>query len=475
MPGFVACCPDADTYSRSKHALIVVMSDIIKNFEELTASFIDSQQLLHHNAPVIVALSGGADSVALLAVLTALHYDCRAAHCNFHLRGDESMRDMQHARDVCDKLGVDLYVKHFDVPAQQALTGESVEMACRTLRYNWFDQLLDRDCAQAVAVGHHREDRAETFMLNLMRGTGIAGLTSMKPRNANTVRPLLAVSRDNIEQYLQQRGLTYITDSSNASDAHRRNRLRNNIFPLLEQMFPGAVDAMLRTITNLESTESIYRDSVRQSQVKYTSGSQIDLARLAADPHAHTLLFELLHPAAFSSTQVRNILAAAGSSGQKFISADQKTTLEISRGVATLSSAIATPGCECHIVDPRHDISEPLRIAVSRNHISAFDPSISKGACTAFFDAEAVDSQACWQLRRYRRGDRIVPFGSKKSKLVSDLFAMAKYSAEQKRQAWIMTRNDEPVWIPGLRNSALWSVGPHTREYITMQLLTHPS
>ena len=220
---------------------------LLCDFERRTADFITSRRLLRSDAPVIVALSGGADSVALLAVLLRLGYDCRAAHCNFHLRGEESMRDMNHCRAVAEKLDVDLYVRDFDVSARRsAFPGESVEMACRELRYNWFSDLLDRECAQAVAVGHHREDRAETFMLNLMRGAGIAGLTSMRPQSGNVVRPLLPFTRREIEDYVAQHGLTFINDSSNASDAHRRNRLRNNIFPALEAAFPGALDAVLR-------------------------------------------------------------------------------------------------------------------------------------------------------------------------------------------------------------------------------------
>ncbi|MDE6854695.1 MAG: tRNA lysidine(34) synthetase TilS, partial [Muribaculaceae bacterium] len=183
--------------------------------------------LLHRHAPVLVALSGGADSVALLAVLLRLGYDCRAAHCNFHLRGEESRRDMLHCRDICRKLDADLYVRDFDVAARRRdYPGESVEMACRELRYAWFADLLDRDCAQAVAVGHHREDRAETFMLNLMRGAGIAGLTSMRPRSGNVVRPLLPFTRAEIEDYLAWRGLECFTDSRASSDVRRRRRRR---------------------------------------------------------------------------------------------------------------------------------------------------------------------------------------------------------------------------------------------------------
>ena len=220
--------------------------------------------------PVIVALSGGADSVALLAVLRQLGCDCRAAHCNFHLRGEESMRDMRHVQALCAELGVDLYIRDFDVPAQMKACGESVEMACRTLRYHWFDELLDRERASYIAVGHHREDRAETFMLNLMRGAGLEGLTSMRMVEGNVIRPLLDLSREEIEKYLAACGLGFVTDSTNAENEYRRNSLRNRVFPLLGEIFgSAAIDSVVKTPENLERSRSVYREAIKTKSELY--------------------------------------------------------------------------------------------------------------------------------------------------------------------------------------------------------------
>lgn len=438
-------------------------------FERLTAQYISDEGLLHRAAPVVVALSGGADSVALLAVLTALGYDCRAAHCNFHLRGEESMRDMRHAIDVADRLGVDIYLRDFDVAARMERTGESVEMACRSLRYAWFDNLLDHDSAQALAVGHHREDRVETFMLNLFRGTGIAGLTAMRPRSGSVVRPLLQFSRADIEAYLAERGLNFIVDSSNASDAHRRNRLRNNILPLIEEQFPGATDAILRTVSNLEAAEQIYRRAVDDTIKRYMSSGGIDLAALGCEAQAPTILFEHLKTYGFNFTQASDMLAAAGESGRSFYAADRTIVAEIDRGMLSLHNATDCADGDVYDVYPGRDITAPVHIAVSRGDISTFKPERA-GAMVAYFDAAALDGDARWQLRHYRRGDRMVPFGSVKSKLVSDLFANAKYGARQKREAWFLTRNGEIVWALGLRNSAAFALGPGTNSYIRLEV-----
>ncbi|MDE6498076.1 MAG: tRNA lysidine(34) synthetase TilS, partial [Muribaculaceae bacterium] len=182
---------------------------------------------LRADLPVVVAVSGGADSVALLSIMCEEGYQCVAAHCNFHLRGEESTRDMRFVEQLTEKLGVDLYIKDFNVQAAMAVTGESVEMACRRLRYEWFEELLTLLRADDVAVGHHREDNVETFFLNLARGTGIAGLTGMSYRRDYVVRPLLDCSRMEIEEYLRERGLGYVNGSANAEDHYRRNKISN--------------------------------------------------------------------------------------------------------------------------------------------------------------------------------------------------------------------------------------------------------
>ena len=189
---------------------------MLGEFETCVKRFVDTHlKLSADGGPVIVALSGGADSVALLAVMTALGYDCIAAHCNFGLRGGESERDMAHASAVASRLGARLETVRFDVPARCAATGESVEMACRELRYEWFEKLKRRYGAQALLTGHHRDDNVETMFLNLLRGAGIRGVAGISAAGDRRMSPMLAMSRADILDYLRLRGLDYVTDSSN--------------------------------------------------------------------------------------------------------------------------------------------------------------------------------------------------------------------------------------------------------------------
>ena len=203
------------------------------DFTSVISQFIISHLLLDKKQPILVALSGGADSVALLRVLLDLGYRCEAAHCNFHLRGAEADRDEHFVTDLCHEQDVILHIAHFDVEAHKQARGISTEMACRELRYNWFKTLLAKGDCQAVAVGHHADDNIETVILNMLRGTGIHGLAGMKPRNGHVVRPLLCVTRRQLVEHLHQINQPFIVDSTNHDDGFKRNWVRNVVLPTI--------------------------------------------------------------------------------------------------------------------------------------------------------------------------------------------------------------------------------------------------
>lgn len=450
------------------------MGSFSDRFENETANAIAYGRLLRRDAAVIVALSGGADSVALLSALLSLGYECTAAHCNFHLRGEESMRDMRFCMDLCRTLHVPLMIRNFDVDSYRRENGGSVEMACRDLRYRWFDELLDAERAQAIAVGHHCEDRAETFLLNLMRGAGISGLVSMRPRSGNVVRPLLGHSRADIERYLAEKGLAFITDSTNAANEYRRNRLRNIIIPAFEEAFPGAVKSILTTISNLEKTEVVYRESINGISRRFVTaaagGMKVDVGGMKDAGVSETVLYEMLAPRGFSASQVSDIYRNASESGLRFISVGARYVAELSRGCLDVidvdKSGVAS---DVYTVSINRDIIEPLRIDVSHHPVEDFTVE-GLGADVAYFDADAFSPDSLWTLRHPRRGDRMVPFGMRRSKLLSDIFSNAKYSAEAKRNQWVLLCGDEIVWLPGLRNSAAFCVGPDTKHYIRLSI-----
>lgn len=443
---------------------------MINKFENAVADTISRHSLLVNGDKVVVALSGGADSVALLSSLCHLGYDCIAAHCNFHLRGEESQRDMLHAEAVCSKLGVELSVKDFDVAKRTAKYKESVEMACRALRYEWFGELLISENANVVAVGHHIEDNIETFLLNLMRGTGLEGLCGMKYRRDHIIRPLLDVKRAEIEEYLNEVGLTYIVDSSNSSDLYQRNRLRNWVMPELERNFPNAGKAILSAMSNLASSFSIYKNAIsRYRDACELAPWKFDLNKLdaSAGHSSATVLYEMLKADGITASQCQDIVSSVSKSGLKF-KGKKGGVFELDRGVLSrIEHAGFQWRTEEYDIDLHYDVSMPVNIRVSWHDISEFSPVYDRNVI--YIDQSAVKDGHHWRLRHWRKGDRIMPFGMHGSKLLSDLFSDAKYTSEDKRNAWVLTCNEEIIWAVGLRVSRKYTITQRTSRFIRLE------
>jgi tRNA(Ile)-lysidine synthase len=231
--------------------------------------YIEKYRLLSEDRPVLVGLSGGADSVALLGVLVRLGYPCIALHCNFHLRGEESDRDEAFACEFAESLEVPFHKIDFDTISYAGEKHLSIEMAARELRYAWFEEMRERLGGQAIAVAHHRDDNVETVLMNLIRGTGIRGMSGIRPRNGFIVRPLLCVSREDILAWLVDQGYAYMVDSTNLSDAYTRNFIRLNVLPLLEEINPSARNTIARSAEHLSEPSQPYGLPASQSAQRY--------------------------------------------------------------------------------------------------------------------------------------------------------------------------------------------------------------
>lgn len=438
-------------------------------FVERVKAYIESQSLIDRELPVLVALSGGADSVALLRVLLQLGYDCRAAHCNFHLRGEESDRDERFAVALCDKLNVSLEVKHFDVAAYMNQNGVSLEMACRELRYEWFRQIMDEQNCGCIAVAHHSDDNIETFFLNALRGTGIAGLTGMKPLNGEVVRPLLCVSRADILAWLSELRQDFVTDSTNLENDAKRNRLRNIVLPALYEAFPGAEQSLLTTIGNMRQCNALYQEGVGvlRNIVSDRSGDSltIDLDVLNSFDNREMLVYEILKPYGFNFEQCCDMLTSAV--GRHFTSPSHtvvinRTAIEVSPHKFRDESV--------HVVDLENALIEcPVRLEIKHESDLPFVPDMVDGKKSVAFSPEILQ---CSQvlLRHWREGDRFKPFGMRGSKLVSDLFTDLKLNETEKNAVWLMEADGEIVWVLGFRASQAYAVPKHSKEYILITM-----
>lgn len=433
-------------------------------FENKIQQYIRDHGLLTDGESIIVGLSGGADSVALAAVLTALGYRCVAIHCNYHLRGEESERDAAVAVAVAEHLGICCHVSDFHP------TGSGIEEQCRKMRYSLFDNEMHRHGCTAIAVGHHLEDNVETFMFNAMRGgASLRSLKAMTPRRSDIIRPLLAVTRSDIEEYLRSRGLSWITDSSNASDSYARNRIRNGLLPALRQCRTDAVERVASTIDRLQDNYLLFTDYISELRTRYTDTSgAVDVAAIKdGHPHPVQALYEMLNSRdsdsgnLLSLTQIRNILAAAGDTEPHKFRRSDGVTLVLERGrlcrlkqreeEMTFRATDGLPGIiEADILD-----------------ITDFRPQ--RDSYTLYIDADSDAANGTLTLRAHRNGDRIRPFGMTGSKLVSDIYHDAALSTDSRRQRRIVEYNGKILWVMGLRTSREFTVTPTTHRVLRLR------
>lgn len=417
---------------------------------------------------MIVGLSGGADSVALLKILVHLGYSCIAAHCNFHLRGEESDRDEAFSRQLAESLNIPFYKIDFDTCGYAADHHISIEMAARELRYNWFEELRCELHAQAIAVAHHRDDNIETLLMNLIRGTGIRGLGGIRPKNGYVVRPLLCLTREDILAWLEKEKQPYMTDHTNASDAYRRNFIRLNLLPLMEEINPSVRDALARTAANLSSVEILYNQVVEEARQKvFVRPQSISIPLLMEYSAPDTILYELLQPYHFNRIQVREIFQALyATSGKEFYSSTHRLVKD--RDMLLLSDLEGVGEVdESFLITSETDI-KALPIELSMHSIVyTVDTPIDKDKNTAWLDAAKFRFPLV--VRRWRKGDWFVPFGMKGKQKLSDYFSNNKYSLMDKENCWLLCSGDDILWVIGERTDNRFRVDATTKQVFVVK------
>lgn len=424
-------------------------------FKHKVFRYIEEQALFHASDKILVALSGGADSVALLRVLTGEGYRCVAAHCNFHLRGSESDRDERFVTDLCRQLGVECHVTHFQTEEHARNRGISIEMAARELRYAWFEELRLKVGAGVVAVAHHQDDSVETFLLNLVRGTGINGLKGIAPVNGHVVRPLLCVSRKDILCYLQALHQDYVTDSTNLVDDYTRNKLRLNVLPMLAEINPSVSETIAETARRLSEVDAVYRHAMQEAcqRVKEPDGTII-VSRLMAEVAPRAVLFELLRPMGFNASQQKDIFCCVtrGESGKKFLSDAYVLLLDRDRLLAR--ALCAESRREEYVLR-----SEIIRVPEGRTF------EVPRCSSAAFLDARRVEQPL--HLRLWQSGDSFVPFGMHTFKKVRDYLRDRKLSLfDKENQRVVCTASGTIVWLVNERTDNRFRVTNSTREVL---------
>lgn len=449
--------------------------------------FIASEHLLRVDALYLVALSGGADSVALLLCLKELGYRVEAVHCNFQLRGEESMRDERFCEELCQRENIPLHKVHFDTQSYADLHKVSIEMAARELRYHYFFQLKEALKAEGICVGHHKEDSVETVLINLVRGTGLSGLMGIRPRKNDIIRPLLCVTRQEIEDYLRRHASTFVTDSTNLVDDVVRNKIRLNVLPQLAEINPSVTEAILTTANHLSDVEAIVQESLKEalgkavyffsseSSVSQSSMSkhpfQLDLTTVRAFPSPAYLLFYILKPLGFSSSQIAEMVAHLdGQTGQLWYSSTHELTHD--RGF--------------FMVLPREE-GEPRTLVIPETGRYVYDDQLSlrltertlaPSSTVAFsknptiVDLDASSIRFPLTLRRVAEGDRFTPLGMRGSQLVSDFLTNLKRNRFEKRnQLVLLDATGTILWVLGLRINDRFKMTPQSTSCLQIEIL----
>ena len=441
-------------------------------FVNRVKEFIGSNALLEDGAHVIVGLSGGADSTALLLVLLRLGYRCTAVHCNFHLRGAESDRDQKFTQELCQKLGVELIIRNYDTQNYAKQNGISIEMAARDLRYADFEKIMQELGAAAVCIAHHRDDSVETVLLNLIRGTGIKGLTGIKPRNGHIIRPLLCVSRQEIEDWLQSQNQPYVTDSTNLEADYTRNKIRLQLLPMMRSINPDADSAIADTAAHLQQSYAVYQNAIQQASQKIIKADdnalRINIPMLMELSSAQAFLFEILSPLGFNSSQIESIsLTADAQTGTRFCSPTHEVVKDRSEFLVRPINATELQPVTISL-EPGTSAQLPDGRTLTVTTAPAGTP-ISKKSDTATFDASLLLGGTI-TIRPGKAGDWFIPFGMKGRKLISDYLTDIKVSPAHRAGQLVATFNSDIIWVLGHRASNLFSVTKQTSLQLLLTL-----
>lgn len=394
-------------------------------------------------------------------------YHIEAAHCNFHLRGEESNRDELFCERLCLQEGIPFHRIHFYTFEYASLHRVSIEMAARELRYSYFEHLREDLDADGVCVAHHQDDSVETFFINLLRGTGIHGLMGISPKNGHIIRPLLCVGRKEIEQYLKERNQTYVTDSTNLQADVVRNKIRLELLPVISHINPSARDNILRTSSRLKEAEKLFDIGLATITKDCLISDQDDLLTIdfSKARQYEYVLYHLLSPKGFTPSQIENIAKVDGTrTGKEWESASHVALIDRERLLVYYKIHHRNP-----MVIPeegKYVFTEKESISF-KSEIKDDNFCISKSPETVCLDAERISFPLI--IRYVKPGDRFEPFGMNGSKLVSDYLTDRKKSHYDKlRQLVVTDSKGEILWLVRERIAHPYRITDETKKVLTI-------
>ncbi|WP_036877725.1 tRNA lysidine(34) synthetase TilS [Xylanibacter oryzae] len=441
--------------------------EFIKKIEQ----YIEKDKLLNINKKYLVTLSGGADSTALLIIMHDLGYNIEAVHCNFKLRGEESERDEQFCKSLCSKYKINLHITHFDTRSYAELHKQSIELAARHLRYKYFEQLKKDINAEAILVAHHKDDNVETILMNMLRGTGLHGLTGIHARRDDIIRPLLCVRRSEIEEYLKFINQDFVTDSTNLVDDVTRNKIRLNVIPELLKVNENAIENILSTAKHLSQAEEYIETTIKDKcdSIKLENNTE----NISTENITEYGLYLRIKKYGFNYKIIEeiynNINCGIGKiyhSGLYELLIDRNSIIIQTESEPFKEMKIPEQGT--YIINSTVNKAIEQRIIISFSDITE-KFSIPRKSNKIALDADKVKFPLI--LRPAKDGDRFHPFGMRGTKLVSDFLTDLKYNLFKKRALLVLEdKRGEIIWIVNERPSENCRITEDSKRAILIEL-----
>ena len=438
----------------------------VKNFVD----FIEQNNLFNQGSKILAAVSGGMDSVILVHLLKAAGFNFGIAHCNFQLRDDESTGDEQFCLQLAQQLDVPFHTIRFDTLKHVADNKVSTQMAARTLRYQWFEQIRQQAGYSVIALAHHQNDAIETILLNLTRGTGIAGLHGILPKNGWLIRPMLFLNRDEINGLVKKLKIPYREDSSNASVKYARNKIRLEVIPKLKELNPGLEHTFKNNLSHFRELELLLDDRVTELKgrlfIRHENETHILLKDLKELHPQRLLLFNLLQEYGVNETIVDDLISVLDKhSGKIFETGEFRLITDRDKLIITKRNNL-----------PQHEV--PINLQDKEVNYNGYKLSILHDDSPLIVKnnplALSVDADLLiypLTLRRWETGDHFFPLGMKGSKKVSDFFINQKVPLHQKNEIpLIINGNGEIIWIGGYRSDDRYKVTNNTKKVTIFEL-----
>jgi len=422
---------------------------------------------------LLLAVSGGVDSVVLCELCKQAGYTFSIAHCNFKLRDQESERDKEFVCGLAKKYSVDFYLKEFDTEKFAKENKLSIQEAARKLRYDWFAELIVTHDSQLTTLltAHHADDNIETVLMNLFRGTGLHGLTGIPPSINYIKRPLLAFSKEELIQFAKENNLEFVEDSSNLSNKYTRNFFRHEIIPLITNAYPQVQENLQNNIDRFKEIEKLYRISVAEIKKKLCKVKRNEVhipVKQLMGYNNKALIYEIISEYGFSEKQIEEVIRLAESDSGRYINSPDNVYRIIKHRHWFIISPASSGEVENFIIEKEDSpIKFPLGI-LKLETTSNIEPQTSNMVAT--LDAKEIEFPLL--LRKWKQGDYFYPLGMKKKKKLARFFIDQKLSKTQKENAWVIEMNKKIIWVVGNRIDERFKIADKTRSVLKISLIS---